>query len=512
MAGLFDNRKRILLPRWRNIDDESGKLILQTEKKLDSVTESLSDLFLKGKSDFQLQKNFSTALEVVNSAFSLSKEEEAKEEALFILSLKRKLPNSLNKILTIIVRETETQNPATEIEVVNPLLTNIFKEKGKRISELRKRLDAFPYNPLLWLELSRLYSIVGSINKAETAAQISLHLSDNSNRFITRSVSRFYIHKKDFEQAQRIIRSSPLFSKDPWLIAADISYSQFLNRQATSSGIGKKLIDSQSFSNSDLTELAATLGTEEYLRNSAKEGRKLFLKSLLAPNDNSFAQAESFLDDFEGKAIMMLNIPNNFEAQSIQYQREKKFDESFAKSFQWLLDQPFSRRASYFNSYLLCGQLENFEKAIEVGKFSLHSNPESFLLNNNVAYSYAQLNDVKNAKLFLKRMKKIHDIRPSEKIVLLATEGIIKYRDKQFEEGRKMYQAAITEADKQKNKVMKSLALVNFAREEFLSNSIDKEQVGKIISNLEKEDIKKDELENEISNLNKLLFREEKKG
>lgn len=507
MAVLFDKRKRILFPRWRNVHKESDSLILLSEKKTTADSETISGDFLKSKSEFQERKSFSSALEVVNSAFSLSKEDDALEEAKFILSLKKKLPDSLSKILGIITTEINDETNEKEIEVVDPLLTNIFKAAGKKISELRSRLNIFPYNPLLWLELSRLHSILGQMKKAEIASQIALRLSDNSNRVITRSVSRFYVHKKDFEQAQHIIRKSPFFKKDPWLVAADISYSQLLERNPTSLTIGKQLVENKSFSNYDITELAGVLGTQEFLNRSTKEGRKLFLKSLIAPNDNSFAQAESFLEEIENRELLLNQIPNNFEAQSIQLEKEKKFDEVFPKSFQWLIDQPFSRRAANFNSYLLCGILEHFEKAIEVGKFSLRSNPDSFLLNNNIAFSYAQLNDVKNAKLFLKRMRKLSFHHPNEKIVLLATEGMIKYREKKTEEGRILYRAAIQEADKQKDKITKALALLNFAREEYLSNSINKEEVFKIISILEKEDIKKDELVDEIKNLNKLLFK-----
>lgn len=502
MAILDDNKPRIILPRWRNANRESSKIILQSEIK-DAGTNT--EFFLQSKQEFSENQTFSNALEVINTGFSLNEEQNAIEEAKFIISLDKKLPSSIKKILQLILKDTSDTTFDKETEVTNPHLTNIFKEAGKNISEIRKRLVNFSYNPLLWLELSRLYSILGNINKAESASQIALQLSKNSNRLITRSVSRFYVHKQDFAHAQSIIRKSPYFSTDPWLIAADISYSQFLKRIPTSIKIGKKMVESKSFSYGDITELAAALGTQEYFDKSIKEGQKFFHKSLKAPNENSFAQVDFFLEDFKEKDSLIDKIDNNFEAQSIELRKEKKYEESFAKSFKWLIDQPFSRRAAYFNSYLLCGIIENFEKAVEIGKFSLRSNPKSFLLNNNIAYSYAQLNDTKNAAYFLKRMKSIHPISNEQKVISLATEGLIKFKEKKIEEGQYFYRKAIEEAENQKNKTLKALALLHFAREEYDSNSIKKDEVFKIISNLEKEGLKKGDVEIEIENLNRIL-------
>jgi tetratricopeptide (TPR) repeat protein len=505
MAILDDHKPRIILPRWRNANSESSKFILQTEIKDSSANNIPTETFLQSKLEFKNDRTFSNALEVINSGFSLNQEQNAIEEAKFILSLDKNLPSSLKKILNLILKDTTDTTFDKKTEVTNPHLKNIFKEAGKNISKIRQRLVNFPHNPLLWLELSRLYSILGNINKAESASQVALQLSKNSNRLITRSVSRFYVHKQDFGHAQSIVRKSPYFFTDPWLIAADISYSQFLKRLPTSIKIGKKMVESKSFSNSDITELAAALGTQEYFDRSIKEGQKYFHKSLQAPNENSFAQVDYFLEDFKEKNYLIDKIDNNFEAQSLELRKEKKYEAAFAKSFKWLIDQPFSRRAAYFNSYLLCGIIENFEKAVEIGKFSLRSNPKSFLLNNNIAYSYAQLHDIKNANYFLKRMKSIHPINDEQKIIILATEGLIKFKEKKIVEGQYFYRKAIEQAEIQKNKPLKALALIHFAREEYDANSIKKDEVFKIISNLEKEGLKKGAVEIHIENLNRIL-------
>lgn len=103
------------------------------------------------------------------------------------------------------------------------------------------------FNHLIVLNLftilyTRLHSILGNTKKAENAALIALSLSKNENRYITRSVSRFFVHKKDFEQAQGIIRKAKRFKIDPWLISTDISLSQSLQRMASSFKVGREML------------------------------------------------------------------------------------------------------------------------------------------------------------------------------------------------------------------------------------------------------------------------------
>ena len=514
MPSLFDNRKRLILPRWRNIYGKSSSIILSTEKGPRISLGLFEDTFEEKKTDFRNTATFSNAIEVVNTAFSMGKENDAVEEAKFITSMNRDLPSGLASIVKNILKSDNKDIIEDNKEMNDPLLKNIFVESGKNITLLRHRIKKFYYNPLLWLELSRLYSILGYIDKAEAAAQVALQLSKNSNRLITRSVSRFYIHKKDFEKAQSIVRSSPLFGIDPWLIACDISYSRTMKRQPTSIKAGTRMIENKSFSTQDLTELAAALATEKFLTDdNSKEGRQLFHLALGSPNDNSFAQAEFFLKEFSEKKKLINVIPYNYEAQAQELYNIKKYGDSFKHSFKWLVDQPFSRRAAYFNSYLLSGVLENHEKAIEFGKFSLKSNPDSFLLNNNVAFSYASLNKVKDAKIYIKKARQTLS-EPSDIIVLDATEGMLLYREGRIEDdkakiekGREFYIKAIRESERQKNKQMNILAILNFAREEYLSNSITKEVVEKLISSIDKRDLENDDtIERNVQKLQRVMM------
>ena len=67
MAILDDNKPRIILPRWRNVNSDSSKLILQSEIKDVGSSNISTDIFLQSKIEFGENKTFSNALEVVNS-------------------------------------------------------------------------------------------------------------------------------------------------------------------------------------------------------------------------------------------------------------------------------------------------------------------------------------------------------------------------------------------------------------------------------------------------------------
>lgn len=507
MPSIRDHRNRILLPRWRDVYNPASTIILSTEQKKEV---SSDEEFAKKKEDFKEVKNFGNALEVVNASFSMGMENDAIEEANFIISLQQYLPSGLFTILQRILGD-RTKNPQKFEQNTDPLLQNIFKESGKKISELRKRLRKFYFNPLLWLELARLYSILGYRNKAEAAAQIALQLSKNSNRLITRSVSRFYLHNDDPQKAQWIVRNSPNFKNDPWLVSCDIGYSQFMKRRAASIKTGLNMIEGRSFTKSDLTELAAVIGTEKQLTGSDKTAKKNFSFSLESPNENSFAQVEFFYKELAGQSKMIDKIPGNFEAMALEDYTHRKFTESYNHAFQWLVDQPFSRRAAFFASYLLCGVLENHEKAIEIGKFSLHSNPDSFLLHNNIAFSYISLGNLSDARRYIKNAKNtISDAH--EKIIIAATEGMLLYREgsalndeMRISKGRELYKEAISDTGRQGNKELQILVSINFIREEYLCGSMTKANVNTFLQAIPKKFYTLDEIARSVDKLKNII-------
>ena len=55
------------------------------------------------------------------------------------------------------------------------------------------------FNPIVWVELARLYIMHDQVEKAERALLTALHLAPD-NRFVLRSATRFFIHTDQFEK------------------------------------------------------------------------------------------------------------------------------------------------------------------------------------------------------------------------------------------------------------------------------------------------------------------------
>jgi tetratricopeptide (TPR) repeat protein len=357
-------------------------------------------------------------------------------------------------------------------------LQTFFKYISKKLNHIRKRLIDYPYNPLLWLELARLHSILGNNLKAERSLSVGHTLSNGVNRTITRAYSRFFYHIGETDKAHEIIRKSPLILSDPWIMSAEISYSIKRNRFSPNIKKGIELIDSKNYASFEISELASMVGTIELHNGSAKNAKKFVQKSLEAPNDNSLAQAEwlSRHIDHIGFSFWLEKVDFAFEAKAHEYLYEKKFPESLKEGFNWVIDQPFSKRAVQFSSYIACALLNDQKSAIEICNFGLRSNPENFEIINNLVYATALDNQIIEAKEWLsKSILLAHEEK--HKIFIYANEGLIHFREKNPELGRISYKKAFELAEKLKEENLKYSAQVNLLRQEYLCNALSKERV-----------------------------------
>ena len=161
----------------------------------------------------------------------------------------------------------------------------------KEIHDLRKRSIEEPRNSILWVDLGRLYTIVGNVRKATKAIEIACNLA-GENRFVLRSASRFFVHIGEIERALRVIRRSASVTADPWLTAAEIGISCYGSATPRSTRAARKMLDDDNFSEFSKTELASALGTLELLDGKPKLAKKLIRQSLASPTENSLAQAQ----------------------------------------------------------------------------------------------------------------------------------------------------------------------------------------------------------------------------
>ena len=77
-------------------------------------------------------------------------------------------------------------------------------------------------------------------------------------------------------------------------------------------------------------------------------------------------------------------------------------------------------------------------------------------------------------------------VSKNTEICLLATKGLICFREKQYEKGRKLYMKAIQDTLTERNKELTWTAILNYAREEILAKSNQIETVMNIVAQIPK--------------------------
>jgi tetratricopeptide (TPR) repeat protein len=138
---------------------------------------------------------------------------------------------------------------------------------------------------------------------------------------------------------------------------------------------------------------------------------------------------------------------------------------------------------------LAISKLERYDKGIEIGQFALRSNPNSFEIYNNITYAYAKKGELSKARVNLERMKSLTS-NQFHKIFMLATEGLVRLREDNLIDGKKLYDAAIELAIVEGQPHLKDLAIYNYLKEVYrATGNVDFEYISRFekSSNLVKE-------------------------
>src|SRR5690606_29500577 len=147
--------------------------------------------------DWKANKSASFASDLLSAAIvnNFTKNNEVINAANFILSNSDKATKSQINIAQTIIKANSNEiiefENFTNVENLNDVLN--VKSIWRKIGEIKKKIKKYPYNSILYVELSRLYSIIGLENKSITSMKSALHLS-NDNRFILRSATRLFTH------------------------------------------------------------------------------------------------------------------------------------------------------------------------------------------------------------------------------------------------------------------------------------------------------------------------------
>lgn len=472
MSISLDEKDRLLLPRWLPFES-AAKL---GEVSSDSKTVIQKDVhFDEKKHDWNLYRDVVYAVDLVGTAIIVNEFDDidAKQAASFIIDN----TNNVSTLALEIARTFSGASPANP-NLINSNSVNRMSVVHHKIASIRKLLNDYAKNPILWTDLAYYYAVMGLVDKAEKCTNVAISLSPN-NRFVLRSATRCYLHSKNGDKALFYLNKSPATINDPWLLATEISLSEALHKKTVFIKPAKTLLDSHNFSNKACSELAGALGTLELSHGSLRLARKLFHRALVDPTENTIAQTEwmhrSLGIFYE---FSLEKIPGVFEACARILYREKNYKQSLVFSQQWMDFQPFSSRAASFSSYIASVCLNDHQTALRLIETAKLSAPNDSTLENNHAFALASLGRIDDAINIINKIK-IADLDVMRKSILTATLGLIMYKTGNPGKGNEFYATAVKYFHNRKRDDLASIASLYWGIEE---SAINKEKGVKILN------------------------------
>lgn len=471
MANFFIKKDRNIIPNWRSFENTAklGELNGSKSIKFDSSFKpDISDLL----EDWSEIQTIGLAGDILGTALVCNQEDNhvVKQVSKFVLANQEIAPKAMIEAANNVLKDKKD-----EIELIVDISKpedfghqNNLIEIFIKINDLKKRIINNPSNSILWVEIARYYSIIGNDKKASSAIKNALYLSPE-NRFILRSAARFFVHVGDFDSAHDIVRKSELVKHDPWLMATEIALATLRNRNSIFTKTGIQLVNSGNFHPFNISELASSTATVELKNDSFQKSKKLFNKSLINPNDNSLAQAE-WASQKDGNVVRVnpeeYKLVNSFEAAAREKFDRGSWQDSINSSKDWFFDQPFSKLGLLFGNEVASRKLKDENQAVELAKLGLVSHPNDAHLLNNIVYGLCIQDKTEEAERYLQRVKKDDFQSGDSAIYLTATKGLLYFRQGLHDLGRQYYLESMEMANENKNLYYRSVAYINYLREE----------------------------------------------
>lgn len=460
--GMKLDNERDILPTWVTSNDATGLPELNSVKKNKislNITQSTPDIL----EEFKATQNIGVAVELLNVATIENDKHSATLAAVF-LKENNFLPAS---IIQLIDDALGKPPPTKQITITHP------------IAVLKRQLYKSQNDPLLWADLSREYAILGDKERSLRAMLTALHLYPN-HRWITRISARVFVHFDEPDRAHSTLLKNSNTRSDPWLIATEMAVSRKAKKQSKLLQLGKKFLES-TLQPIHISELASSFATLELLNGAEKKAKNFFKQSLLAPNQNSLAQAK--WAERNSGLKKLIKIPLNIEifAYEAQYWEAYSIQNiSLALEFAklWYEQEPYSSRPAIAISYL-ASLLDDYDLVTQITTKGLIANPQNSTLKINQIFAWIASNDLmqpstETSFMIDRALRTLNLIKEKDdsslKAHAIANLGMLAYRMGDLEDGRKKYEVAEDIYDKNIPD-LKIVLLVNHLREALISGA-----------------------------------------
>ncbi len=462
MALFIDSTDRLLIPSWREFNKSQFELRPIGQYKHPIYKGDIQEYL----TEWRLHKNVVTAGELITAAIvnGQTEDPEVRAAARFVVEYPLRVPTALTNaskgILSIAI--PEDIDPTVQFPIY------------VKIAKLKKLLTEYPTTAIFHVDIARQYMLLGQLEKAEEHINTALYF-DCHNRYVVRSAARFLIHRDEGERAIAVLRHSGLTKIDPWLMASEISVSRKFDKRSPNLRKATELIDSKNFSNFDLTELCGTIGMEEFENGGYKKSRRLFNQSLTAANDNSFAQAQWVAKNRQLELVFPNAPINTSFKEALCYEKffAGEFKSALQYAIQWQDETPYSLKCAMFGSGISTTFQKDYDTSVRLLNTYLQTNQRSKAALNDLAYAYALNNKTDKAQEKINLAAKEIDKNNYElvDICIMATQGLILFREGLAEEGSKFYEAAIESSRLLTDKEMLHSAILNYTRELLLDSN-----------------------------------------
>ena len=445
MLNIWDEHKHLVIPKWLSLPTAvKSRDISVLFSGLKSINQDTIKKLQFQYTDFLFEPSPYIASDLMGAAFIVGENEIAIKTARYILK-DSSLPEPTLNLATYIVQGHKQDESKPEIRVL--------------ISLYKKSLADFPRDALSWIELGRLYTIKGQLDKAEKAVKTALFLAP-FDRYTVRSGVRFFLHSGDYEAALYYAKKAAQQTKDPWLRATEINAALTLSSRHVKlkrSEI-KNIPSNQLFHFSELLE---TIGMLELQSGNKKIAKKDFNLAWVDPSENVITHAEWILRE-ELSTITgpdTLKINNSPEAAAWHNYSINDFNKAIEYTREWELEEPYSK-----SSYAMCSCLLSCQKkyidAQKCARRGLDANPRDHLLTNNLCFALLQAGDVEEAEKILNKIGKITE--PVENIFYFATKGLLEFKKKNIMQGREYYNKSLDYSNRAKNQILYAKALLHW--------------------------------------------------
>lgn len=456
---------RRLVPRWRSLAATLASLELaQPHKKSASTLAAPTDAdYLARLERWQLHPSLVTAAELLEASIVAGREKDAVNAARRLIQIDKSATPLIHAQAAAVLSR---QGHADEVPSVDQ--QRLTAQSPRQFTHL------YPRDPMAWVELALHQVSANHIEAAQRSMRRAIALSPG-NRHVLRSAARLYLHAGEPDRAHDILVRNPATKEDPWLIAAEIALAEVAERDPRFVKLGSRMLEDRAVAPRQLTELAGSIATEDYLNGNRRKARRNFEISMRDPTGSALAQGEWATIQTGSELVSAARLCTTLEAAeatAFHLHRVADFTRIPATCWEWAASDTFSIRPFEFGAST-AGLLDEHETAMKLAAAGLKIRPAASSLLNAMAFSLASTGRVSEAADHLMRIR-LHE-RDTSRYVTAANWGLVAFRAGDVPTGREMYRVAVEGFGKLNRADLSARAQIYLAREAILAKLGDAE-------------------------------------